>query len=110
TVDSLLTHSRRWTAQGMGYQGVWTARRDQTTDKQIKKYFKIFFFSETLKCMGFSSGGVWVMGYCGCMGYGVLFPANQLGGLKNLWDLRDYGLLQPWVKRESTVVRDMSKK
>jgi hypothetical protein len=44
------------------------------------------------------------MGYCGCMGYGVLFPANQLGRLKNLWDLRDYGLSQPWVKRESTVV------
>ena len=36
--------------------------------------------------MGFASIGVWVMGYCGCMGYGAFFPANQLGGLKNLWD------------------------
>jgi hypothetical protein len=25
----------------MGYQGVWTARRDQTKDKQIKYYLKI---------------------------------------------------------------------
>ena len=36
--------------------------------------------------MGFVSRGVWVMGYCGCMGYEPFFPANQLGGLKNLWD------------------------
>ena len=36
--------------------------------------------------MGFASRGVWVMGYCGCMGYGAFFPANQLGGLKNVWD------------------------
>ena len=36
--------------------------------------------------MGFASRGVWVMGYCGCMGYGAFFPANQLSGLKNLWD------------------------
>ena len=36
--------------------------------------------------MGFVSRGVWVMGYCGCMGYEAFFPANQLGGLKNLWD------------------------
>jgi hypothetical protein len=35
TVDSLLTHTHWWTAQGMGYQGVWTARRGQTKDKQI---------------------------------------------------------------------------
>ncbi|KIJ97519.1 hypothetical protein K443DRAFT_105555, partial [Laccaria amethystina LaAM-08-1] len=109
TVDSLLTHTRRWTAQGMGYQGVWTARRGQTKDKQIKYYLKIkkkkirkWMYS--LQSMGFSARGVWVTGYCGCMGYGVLFPANQLGGLKNLWDLRDYGLSQSWVKRESTVL------
>jgi hypothetical protein len=25
----------------MGYQGVWTARRGQTKDKQIKYYLKI---------------------------------------------------------------------
>ena len=28
TVDSLLTHTCRWTAQGMGYQGVWTLRSE----------------------------------------------------------------------------------
>ena len=43
------------------------------------------------------------MGYCGCMGYEALFPANQLGGLKNVWNLREYGVCEPWVMRESTV-------
>jgi len=32
------------------------------------------------------------------MGYELLFPANQLGGLKNVWDLREYGLCEPGVK------------
>ena len=41
--------------------------------------------------------GVWVMGYCGCMGYEVFFPANQLGGVKNLWDLWEYVVCEPWV-------------
>ena len=41
--------------------------------------------------------GVWVMGYCGCMGYAVFFPANQLGGVKNLWDLWEYVVCEPWV-------------
>ena len=53
--------------------------------------------------MGFAPRGVWVMGYCGCMGYEALFPANQLGGLKNVWNLRQYGVCEPWVTRESTV-------
>jgi len=43
--------------------------------------------------MGFAFGGVWVMGYCGIMGYGI----------KILWDIRGYGLSGLWVKRESTV-------
>ncbi len=30
--------------------------------------------------MGFSFQGVWIMGYCGLMGYGLQIPANQLGG------------------------------
>ena len=53
--------------------------------------------------MGFVSRGVWVMGYCGCMGYEALFPANKLSGLKNVWNLREYGVCEPWVTRESTV-------
>jgi len=53
--------------------------------------------------MGFASKGVWVMGYHGCMGYEALFPANQLGGLKKVWNLREYGVCEPWVTRESTV-------
>jgi hypothetical protein len=43
------------------------------------------------------------MGYCGCMGYGMYFPANQLGGPKKLWGIREYGLSGLWVTRESTV-------
>jgi hypothetical protein len=53
--------------------------------------------------MGFASGGVWVMGYCGCMGYGMHFPANQLGGPKKVWNIGEYGLSRLWVTRESTV-------
>ena len=53
--------------------------------------------------MGFGLGGVWVMGYSGPMGYGMQFPANQLGGWLKLWDLRGYGLSGVWVKRDSTV-------
>ena len=41
TVDSLITHTLQWTAQGMGFQGVWTPRRGQTKAKQIKYYLKI---------------------------------------------------------------------
>ena len=41
TVDSLITHTFWWTAQGMGFQGVWTSRRGQTKAKQIKYYLKI---------------------------------------------------------------------
>ena len=44
-----------------------------------------------------------VMGYCSCMGYKVFFPAKQLCGLINLWDLREYGVCDPWVMRKSTV-------
>ena len=43
------------------------------------------------------------MGYQRVMGYGSKSPAYQLGGLKNLWVLREYGLSGLWVKRASTV-------
>jgi hypothetical protein len=48
------------------------------------------------------------MGYCGCMGYGMYFPANQLGGPKKLWGIREYGLSGLWVTRESTVCGDLA--
>ena len=41
TVDSLITHTLWWTAQGMGFQGVWTSRRGQTKAKQINYCLKI---------------------------------------------------------------------
>ncbi|KAF8810660.1 hypothetical protein BYT27DRAFT_7091404, partial [Phlegmacium glaucopus] len=43
------------------------------------------------KPMGFAHRRVWVMGYCGPMGYGMHFPANQVGGQLELWDIRGYG-------------------
>jgi hypothetical protein len=55
------------------------------------------------KPMGFACRGVWVMGYCGPMGYGMQFPANQVGGQLRLWDIRGYGLSEVWVMRGSTV-------
>jgi hypothetical protein len=56
-----------------------------------------------IKCMGFASKNVWVMGYQGVMGYGFKSPAYQLGGSKNVWVTREYGLSGLWVMRESTV-------
>ena len=53
--------------------------------------------------MGFSFQGVWVMGYCGLMGYGLQIPANQPGGPNFLWVIRGYGFSQAWVMRVSTV-------
>ena len=55
------------------------------------------------KSMDFSSGMVWVMGLQEVMGYGMQFPAYQIGGSKMLWDKRGYGLSGVWVKRESSV-------
>jgi hypothetical protein len=37
------------------------------------------------------------------MGYGMQFPANQVGGWLKLWGVGGYGLLEVWVKRGSTV-------
>jgi len=43
------------------------------------------------------------MPYCSCMGYGMHFPANQLGGPKKVYVMREYGLSELCVMRESTV-------
>ena len=37
------------------------------------------------------------------MDYGIHFSANQLGGPKKVWGIREYGLLELWVKRVLTV-------
>ena len=44
------------------------------------------------------------MGYYGYMGYGMHFSANQLGGPKKIWGIREYGLSELWVMRELTVL------
>jgi hypothetical protein len=51
--------------------------------------------------MGFAPGGVWIMGYRSCMGYGMHFPANQLAGPKKVWSTRENGLSRLWITRES---------
>ena len=56
--------------------------------------------------MGFARQGLWVMGYCRLMGYGLQIPAHQLGGPKMAWDFRGYGLSEAWVKRVSTVMQE----
>ena len=38
------------------------------------------------------------------MGYGMQFPTHQIGGPKNVWDIRGYGLSHAWVMTGSTVV------
>lgn len=54
--------------------------------------------------MGFPLERLWVIGYEGVMGYGSGFPAYQLGKLKILWGLREYGFSGVWVRRELTVL------
>ncbi|KIK02519.1 hypothetical protein K443DRAFT_96670, partial [Laccaria amethystina LaAM-08-1] len=49
------------------------------------------------KPMGFVSRGLWVMGY------GMHFPAHQVGGQPELWDIRGYGLSGLWVMTGLTV-------
>ena len=44
------------------------------------------------------------------MGYGMQFPANQVGGRLRPWDLRGYGLPEVWVKRGPTVYRPIGLK
>jgi len=53
--------------------------------------------------MGFACRRAWVMGYCRPMGYGMQFPAYQVGGQVRLWVIRGYGLTEVWVMRGSTV-------
>ena len=53
--------------------------------------------------MSFACEGVWDMGYCRPMGYGVHFPTHKVGGRLRLWVKRGYGLPEVWVKRGSTV-------
>jgi hypothetical protein len=43
------------------------------------------------------------MYYYRVMGYDIHFSANQLGGPKKVWTIREYGLSQVWVKAEATV-------
>ncbi|KAF8231189.1 hypothetical protein L208DRAFT_1061442, partial [Tricholoma matsutake] len=92
TVNSLITHTPRWTLQAMGYEGVWGLR--MVLKKGPKKSGKIGKNQKKIS-MGY--------GILGSMGYGFEFPAYQLGGSKILWVMGEYGLSELWVMRESTV-------
>jgi hypothetical protein len=46
---------------------------------------------------------VWLIGYCGPMGYSTQIPAHQARGQIRLWSIRGYGLSGVWDKRGSTV-------
>ncbi|KIJ93365.1 hypothetical protein K443DRAFT_112149, partial [Laccaria amethystina LaAM-08-1] len=48
--------------------------------------------------------GLWLIGYCRIMGYGLQIPAHQLGGPKRVWDFWGYGLSNAWVMRVLTVL------
>jgi hypothetical protein len=53
--------------------------------------------------------GTMDMSYRGCMGYGMHFPANQFGGLKKVWGIREYRLSTGlWITRESTLPTALS--
>ena len=61
-----------------------------------------------LTTMGYApSLRVCVMAYCSHMGYSIHFSANQLGGPKKVCVIREYGLSELCVMRESTVVKYM---
>jgi hypothetical protein len=45
------------------------------------------------------------MGYYRGMAYELKIPAYQLGNLKILWVIQEYGLSGVWVRRSSTVVQ-----
>ncbi|KAF8802556.1 hypothetical protein BYT27DRAFT_7112011, partial [Phlegmacium glaucopus] len=90
TVEPLLTHTPRWKAQVMGYDQSWCSSNDEII------FILVDFVPRTKpnmvgKPMGFAHRRVWIMGYCGPMGYGIQFPANQVGGQPELWDIRGYG-------------------
>ncbi|KAF8811548.1 hypothetical protein BYT27DRAFT_7221402 [Phlegmacium glaucopus] len=97
TVEPVITHTPRWMAQAMGYYRLWVWRGMLKIGS--KNHQKIAL----VKPMGFSSRGVWVMGYGRPMGYVMHFPAHQVGGLAELWDITGYGFSQVWVITGSTV-------
>ncbi|KJA26851.1 hypothetical protein HYPSUDRAFT_132193, partial [Hypholoma sublateritium FD-334 SS-4] len=101
TVETLITHTFPWMARAMGYEGLWVSHQCiiRLFPRQSSAHLHW-----CLKPMGFSFRGVWGMGYCGLMGYGLQIPAHRLGGSIFLWVMRGYGLSEVWVMRVSTVI------
>ncbi|KAF8810478.1 hypothetical protein BYT27DRAFT_7006962, partial [Phlegmacium glaucopus] len=93
TVEPVITHTPWWMAQAMGYYRLWVWRGSIGESSSTSSPP----FMSMVKPMGFSSRGVWVMGYGRPMGYVMHFPAHQVGGLAELWDITGYGFSQVWV-------------
>ncbi|KZT25360.1 hypothetical protein NEOLEDRAFT_1027038, partial [Neolentinus lepideus HHB14362 ss-1] len=112
TVDSLITHTGPWMSPSMGYCRVWVAREVIKISLKYKLYIyknntiRRFYniMNECFEQSNRSSPGPWVMEYV-LQRYGLSrkLIRNQLGGRKNVWVRTEYGLLERWVMRESTV-------
>ena len=71
----------------------WTELNRSININIIINFVQVSCLVSSAKTMGFSTGRVWVTGFQGVMGYGMQFPAYQMGGSKMLWDKRGgYGL------------------
>src|SRR6266849_3757484 len=73
---------------------------EQNNSKIVSKSHKMYGF-----WLRAATKGLWVIGYCGLMGFGAQIPIHRVGGMVLLWYLRGYGLSKVWFTRGSTVVR-----
>jgi hypothetical protein len=71
---------------------------EQNNSKIVSKSHKMYGFWPRAATIG-----LWVMGYCGLMGFRAQIPIHRVGGMVLLWYLRGYGLSKVWFMRGSTV-------
>src|SRR6266849_4564540 len=71
---------------------------EQNNSKIVSKSHKMYGF-----WLRAATKGLWVIGYCGLMGFGAQIPIHQVGGTVLLWYSRGYGLSKVWFTRGSTV-------
>ena len=71
---------------------------EQNNSKIVSKSCKMYGF-----WLWAATKGLWVIGYCGLMGFGAQIPIHRVGGMVLLWYSRGYGLSKVWFTRGSTV-------
>jgi len=59
--------------------------------------------------MGFFTRNLWVNVLDRVIGFRSKFPAHQIGGQKNLWDIGGYGFIRLWDKAGSTALINLVK-